>query len=74
MGNHRMSEPIETAPKDGTEVYLELTTKWVRGYWDDELKTWVLSRPLHIETLKHTGRWCAVPRPEPPTYGLESDR
>jgi hypothetical protein len=66
----KMAESIETSPKDGTEVYLELQTKWVKAYWDDKLKTWVLSYPFHLETMKRPDRWQPVPRADPPTYGL----
>ena len=41
-------QPIETAPKNGTTIIVPLNGK-VRVYWDEELKTWVLNHPLHIE-------------------------
>jgi hypothetical protein len=44
--------PMNEAPKDGTEIRLCLEfPSGVHAYWDDELKRWVLSRPLHIESL-----------------------
>ena len=71
MGNERMStllpegtEPIATAPKDGQEVYLEMPCKWVRAYWDEDLKTWVLSRQYQLDTIKNPEHWRRVPPPE----------
>jgi hypothetical protein len=49
---------MATAPKDGTEVTLPLTfPNGVRAYWDEDLKYWVLSRPLHIEAIFHPDQW-----------------
>jgi len=54
--------PIDSAPRDGTEVYLHLNfPNGVPAYWDRELKTWVLCRPLHIESLREPKAW----RPKP---------
>lgn len=54
-------QSMETAPKDGTEIYIEVGGK-CRAYWDDELRTWVLSRPVHVESVHHPRRWLPVPR------------
>lgn len=40
---------IEDAPKDGSEVWLQLDTK-IRAFWCDDLKRWVLSSPWHMES------------------------
>jgi hypothetical protein len=45
--------PIAQAPKDGTTVILQVRIpNGVRAYWDRELKTWVLARPLHLESIR----------------------
>ncbi len=43
-------------PKDGTEISIRLNG-WVPAYWDDELKTFVLSRPLHMESISEPEAW-----------------
>jgi hypothetical protein len=48
--------PMKTAPKDGTAVVIQLTTT-ARAYWDEELKTWVLCRPMHIESVREPKGW-----------------
>jgi hypothetical protein len=51
-------QPMETAPKDGTEVRLALSyPNGVPAYWCADLKTWVLSRPLHVESIHRPERW-----------------
>jgi hypothetical protein len=50
---HRKSRTeyrTDAPPKDGSEVVMRLSVA-LTVYWDDELKTWVLVRPLHLETL-----------------------
>jgi len=37
-------------PKDGTEIIVPITCR-VRVYWDPDLKRWILSRPLHRESI-----------------------
>jgi hypothetical protein len=50
--------PMSEAPKDGTQVRLRLDfIHGVPAYWDDDLKTWVLSRPLHMESIKEPQGW-----------------
>jgi hypothetical protein len=56
------AQPIETAPKDGSEVYIAVGGK-ARAYWDDELQAWVLSRPLHVESVRSPHEWWPVPPP-----------
>ena len=52
-------QPIATAPKDGSTVLLPLN-EWVSAYWDAELDTWVLARPLHIESIRSPTTWKAA--------------
>ena len=52
-------QPIATAPKDGSTVLLPLNG-WVSAYWDVELQTWVLARPLHIESIRSATTWKAA--------------
>jgi hypothetical protein len=54
---HRLSLPdsgwrtdIENAPMDGSTVWFPLETA-VAAFWCNDLKRWVLSRPLHLESL-----------------------
>ncbi len=57
-------QTMESAPKDGGEVLLQLTFRnGVRAYWDEQLQTWVLSVPCHIESLSRPEGW--RPRHEP---------
>lgn len=49
-------QPIETAPKDGSVVRLRLNGG-VRAYWDNELQTWVLCNPMHIESIRNPRHW-----------------
>jgi hypothetical protein len=41
---------IENAPMDGSTVWFPLETA-VAAFWCNDLKRWVLSRPLHLESL-----------------------
>jgi hypothetical protein len=51
-------KPMDTAPKDGTTVRIPLRFPLgVRAYWDDDLKTWVLAHPLHIESIRDPDYW-----------------
>lgn len=52
-------QEIELAPKDGSEIYIEIGGK-TRAYWDEELTTWVLSKPYHLEAVKRPRRWLPV--------------
>lgn len=50
-------QDMDTAPKDGTEVRLQLVfPRGVPAYWDNELG-WVLSRPLHMERVHAPRGW-----------------
>ena len=42
-------QPIEAAPKDGTEVFVPINIGAQLAYWCKDLQRWVLSRPLHID-------------------------
>lgn len=50
-------QPMDSAPKDGTEVRLRLLPLGVAAYWDAELECWVLSRPLHLEFVRTPEGW-----------------
>lgn len=51
-------QDMDTAPKDGTEVYLRLVfPHGVPAYWDANLERWVLSRPLHMESIRAPHGW-----------------
>ena len=51
-------QSMDTAPKDGSEVRLQLVfPRGVPAYWDGELDRWVLSRPLHIESIHVPHGW-----------------
>lgn len=52
-------QPMASAPRDGSVVLLPLSG-WVRAYWDNELETWVLCHPLHMESIRDPSSW----RPE----------
>lgn len=61
-------QPMETAPKDGTEILIELRPGFgIPAYWCDELQTFVLSRPLHIESVREPTGW--KPRWQEPNQG-----
>ena len=48
--------PMADAPKDGTEISLPIITS-ARAYWDHELNRWILSTPLHIESVTNAFGW-----------------
>lgn len=50
---------IREAPRDGTEIYIEVGGK-CRAFWDDELQTWVLSQPIHVESVRLPRRYLPV--------------
>ena len=57
-------QPIETAPRDGTEVRLSLMGfDSVKAFWDEKLQVWVLSRPIHMEKLINPPYWKPLPEP-----------
>ena len=65
LGDAALSTPeridwqdMDTAPKDGTEVMLRLVfPHGVAAYWDEELQRWVLSRPVHLESVSLPRGW-----------------
>lgn len=68
-------QPIETAPKDGTEIYVPITVSPQRAFWCSDLKRWVLSRPLNMEFAnpiewRPTGTALDDLQQQPPTKGL----
>ena len=48
--------PTSEAPRDGTEVLIKLDLE-VRAFWCPDLKRWVLSRPLLIESRADPQTW-----------------
>ncbi len=52
--------PIESAPRDGTEICLQLFSSGVAAYWDQELERFVLSQPLHVESVITAAGWRAL--------------
>lgn len=50
-------QPIETAPRDGTAIILDIGPGRARAYWDEELRTWVLCHPLHMESVREPKGW-----------------
>jgi hypothetical protein len=49
-------------PKDGRTVIVQMPVLF-RVYWDDELSTWVLVKPLNMETalLSEDAKWKLEP-------------
>jgi hypothetical protein len=52
--------PIETAPKDGTEIAVPLTGK-IRVFWCNDLKRWVTARPNPPEKFIEPTHWFPPP-------------
>jgi hypothetical protein len=50
-------QPIETAPKDGSLITVRMPEWQSRVYWDDDLKTWVLTSPTHLESINKPKEW-----------------
>jgi hypothetical protein len=61
-------QPIETAPKDGTNILLGWPTMVLSGYWADwrSRKSWVTSRGEYSDKYAPT-HW--MPLPDPPVAG-----
>lgn len=55
MPEWRSDEP----PKAQHQDIMLLVEVEVRAYWDEELQTFVLSRPLHIESIQTPKKWRA---------------
>lgn len=56
LQDHGWQTDIENAPKDGREVLFPIEFTG-RAYWDDELKRWVLSYPLHMDFVSNPSRY-----------------
>ena len=54
--------PISTAPRDA-EIKIRVGGWWLPAYWDEELQTFVLSRPVHIESVREPDGWMPLPLP-----------
>lgn len=67
-----IDDPDHPAPMDGSEVYLDILAMKVKAFWDGDLKLWVLSRPVHIESILAPTRYQLV-QPAAPIAG-ESKR
>lgn len=48
---------MASAPLDGSQVWLRLDLDRVKAYWDPKLDRWVLSHPLHMESIFVPSRW-----------------
>jgi hypothetical protein len=66
-------QPIETAPKDGTEVLLFYETDMAVGLFHFRRKLWVLGYPIEIEDgdIIFPTHW--MPLPEPPAQEKAND-
>jgi len=50
--------PIAIAPKDPqTPVKLKIDIVSVPAYWEPDLERWVLTRPLHVESIFSPTHW-----------------
>ena len=43
--------PGAMAPRDGSNIQVFVPCGYRRAYWDAELNTFVLSSPIHIESI-----------------------
>lgn len=50
-------QPIETAPKDGTEFIVQMPGYNARAFWCNDLKAWILSQPMHLERPHGATAW-----------------
>jgi hypothetical protein len=57
MSQSKSWQPIETTPKDGSEITVRMLEWEARVYWDDDLKTWVLVSPMHLESVSNPKEW-----------------
>lgn len=49
-------QPIETAPKDGTSIYLPVSTA-VRAYWCKDLNRWITDREWRMNHINDPKQW-----------------
>jgi hypothetical protein len=42
---------------DGSEITVRMLEWEARVYWDDELKTWVTTRPANFEFINNPKEW-----------------
>jgi hypothetical protein len=47
---------FDPPPKDGSTIIVARSFE-LKVYWDRELKQWILTRPLKVETLDDVIRW-----------------
>ena len=68
-------QPIETAPKDGTEILGVLGATIAVTYWDDKAYEWREKERIHggwawnLDECEYMTAWCPthwMPLPEPP--------
>lgn len=52
-----ISAPIETAPRDGSVVVLDLGRVQLSAFWCKDLQRWVLCQPLHMESVYEPKGW-----------------
>ena len=59
-------QPIETAPKDGTEIILSYSDGLIIGFWHDALEDWVswVWSDNCTQMIFKVNYW--MPLPEPP--------
>lgn len=49
--------PMDTAPRNGTDIRLVIPRCIVPAYWDDDLHKWVLCRPWYMESVSNPAGW-----------------
>jgi hypothetical protein len=50
-------KPMLDAPRDGSLITVRMPKWEARVYWDDELRTWVLTSPRHLESIARPEGW-----------------
>lgn len=58
-------QPMATAPKDGSTVYIKISGGPRGAFWCRDLKTWVLCNPIHIESVRDPAGWWKPGTPTP---------
>lgn len=64
VASHPGWQPMDSAPKDGRDVYMPIKAD-VQAYWCKDLLRWVLSRPLHMEFVRDPRGWRPTGNPLP---------